>query len=99
MGTVTSLSGFGDCKLEAYGLNIIVLKVKLILTPASNLFNSSSLLYMISMSVVICTLILRSFVTKASHFDFRRQGLSSAFSSAYHEVHTITKCFWVKVTS
>lgn len=68
---ITSLVGFGGCKLEAYGFNVIGLKVKFISTPTSNLFNNPSLLFIISV-FFICMLTLKSSVTKAAPFDFRR---------------------------
>lgn len=71
MGSITSLVGFGGCKLEAYGLNIIVLKVKFISVLTSNPFNSPSFLLII-LPVINCTLTFRSSVTEASPFDFRR---------------------------
>lgn len=97
MGSVTSLSGFGGCKLEAYGF-IIVLKVKLISILASILFNSYSLLYITS--VYVCYLYSTFWkVLWQKHHLFILEDkacLFHVFVSAYYEVCTITKYFWCK---
>lgn len=78
MGSVTSQVCFQWLKIEAYRLRIIALEVKFISALTSNLFNSSSPLYITSVYICCCSrpYSLKNSVAKASAFDFRRQNLS-----------------------